>query len=108
MTAVRQASTFVVRPPMSARAEIRLTPRELEVLSLTAEGLTSKEIGRHLGISPRTADVHRTHLIHKLGLRNRVEAVHYAIRSGILAGPSPAVPDGEDARRTASLVETST
>jgi DNA-binding CsgD family transcriptional regulator len=90
MTAVRQASTFVLRPPMSVPAEIRLTPRELEVLALTAEGLTSKEIGRHLGISPRTADVHRTHLIHKLGLRNRVEAVHYAIRSGILVGrPAP-------------------
>jgi DNA-binding CsgD family transcriptional regulator len=56
----------------------------LEVLCLTAEGLTSKEIARHLGISPRTADVHRTHLIHKLGLRNRVEAVHYALTSGIL------------------------
>ena len=104
MTAVRQASTFVVRPPLSARAEIRLTPRELEVLSLTAEGLTSKEIGRHLGISPRTADVHRTHLIHKLGLRNRVEAVHYAIRSGILAGPSQGPVESapqDDARRTA-------
>jgi DNA-binding CsgD family transcriptional regulator len=63
----------------------RLTRRELEVLSLTAEGLTSKEIARELGISPRTADVHRTHLIHKLGLRNRVEAVHYALTTGILA-----------------------
>jgi DNA-binding CsgD family transcriptional regulator len=89
--------------PSSAAA--RLTPRELQVLSLTAEGLTSKEIARHLGISPRTADVHRTHLIHKLGLRNRVEAVHYALTTGLLAvdRPRAVVQDGElePARRTA-------
>jgi DNA-binding CsgD family transcriptional regulator len=62
----------------------KLTPRELEVLELTARGCTSKEIAQHLGISPRTADVHRTHLIRKLGFRNRVEAVRYALSAGIL------------------------
>ena len=99
MTAVHAR---IVRSPVAAP---RLTPRELEVLSLTAEGLTSKEIARELGISPRTADVHRTHLIHKLGLRNRVEAVHYALTNGILAfaGPRPAAADPvpEVARRSA-------
>ena len=64
--------------------EPHLTPRELEVLGLTVEGLTSKEIGTRLGISPRTADVHRTRMIHKLGLRNRAQAIRYAITSGIL------------------------
>lgn len=63
----------------------KLTPRELEVLGLTARGMTSKEIAVHLGISPRTADVHRTHLIRKLGFRNRVEAVRYALSVGILS-----------------------
>jgi DNA-binding CsgD family transcriptional regulator len=62
----------------------KLTPRELEVLGLTARGMTSKQIAVHLGISPRTADVHRTHLIRKLGFRNRVEAVRYALSAGIL------------------------
>jgi DNA-binding CsgD family transcriptional regulator len=61
-----------------------LTPRELEVLGLTAKGYTSKEIAKRLGISPRTADVHRTHVIRKLGSRNRVEAVRYALSVGIL------------------------
>jgi DNA-binding CsgD family transcriptional regulator len=65
----------------------KLTPRELEVLGLTARGMTSKQIGVHLGISPRTADVHRTHLIRKLGFRNRVEAVRYALSAGILSLP---------------------
>jgi DNA-binding CsgD family transcriptional regulator len=78
-----------IAPTAHGRPEPRLTPRELEVLSLTAEGLTSKEIGRHLGISPRTADVHRTHVIHKLGLRNRVEAVHYALTNGLLSFDRP-------------------
>lgn len=66
----------------------RLTPRELEILSLTVEGLTSREIGHRLGISPRTADVHRAHLTHKLGLRNRAQVIRYAITSGILDVPA--------------------
>jgi DNA-binding CsgD family transcriptional regulator len=61
-----------------------LTARERQVLLLTAEGLTSKEIAGRLGISPRTADVHRAHVIQKLGLRNRVEAVRYALTSGMV------------------------
>ena len=61
-----------------------LTARERQVLLLTAEGLTSKEIAGRLGISPRTADVHRAHVIQKLGLRNRVEAVRYALTTGMV------------------------
>ncbi len=61
-----------------------LTAREREILRLTAEGLTSKQMAGLLGISPRTADVHRAHVIRKLGLRNRVEVVRYALKSGLV------------------------
>ncbi|MBI4421277.1 MAG: response regulator transcription factor [Gemmatimonadetes bacterium] len=62
----------------------RLSPREREVLHLTVEGLTSKEIATRLGISPRTAEAHRAHLMHKLGVRNRVELIRYAAELGIV------------------------
>ena len=75
---------FTPTPEAFPTLQRKLTPRELEVLGLTAKGMTSKEIDVHLGISPRTADVHRTHLIRKLGFRNRVEAVRYALSAGIL------------------------
>jgi DNA-binding CsgD family transcriptional regulator len=45
--------------------------REREVLSLIAEGLSSKEIARALGISPRTAECHTDHIRSKLGIRKR-------------------------------------
>lgn len=64
-----------------------LTMRERQVLLLTAEGLTSKEIAGRLGISPRTADVHRAHVIQKLGLRNRVEAIRYVMDHPMKAEP---------------------
>lgn len=45
----------------------RLSPREREVLALIVEGLTNKEIGRALALSPRTVEAHRAHLFDKLG-----------------------------------------
>jgi DNA-binding NarL/FixJ family response regulator len=56
-----------------------LTEREREVLQLTGEGLTSKEIGRALHISHRTVDKHRQNIREKLGLRNSMEMVRYAL-----------------------------
>jgi two-component system response regulator NreC len=61
-----------------------LTTREREVLQLAAEGHTSSEIAARLGISPRTAETHRTHLIHKLGLRTQADLIRYALRRGII------------------------
>jgi DNA-binding NarL/FixJ family response regulator len=61
-----------------------LTPRELEVLKLIAEGYTSKEIAAMLVISIKTVDRHRTNMLDKLGMRDRVELTRYAIRRGLI------------------------
>jgi DNA-binding NarL/FixJ family response regulator len=61
-----------------------LTPRELEVLKLIAEGHTSKEIAAMLVISIKTVDRHRTNMLDKLGMRDRVELTRYAIRRGLI------------------------
>jgi DNA-binding NarL/FixJ family response regulator len=62
----------------------RLTPRERQVLHLAAEGLSNPAIGQRLGISPRTAQTHRAHVMEKLGLRNRKELIVYAVSHGLL------------------------
>ncbi|MEU3277964.1 response regulator transcription factor [Streptomyces antibioticus] len=61
-----------------------LTPREEEVLKLVAEGHSSKEIAEILFISVKTVHRHRANLLHKLGLRDRLELTRYAIRSGLI------------------------
>jgi DNA-binding NarL/FixJ family response regulator len=61
-----------------------LTPRELEVVKLIAEGMTSDEIARELFISKKTVDRHRANVLEKLGVRNRVELTRYAIRRGLV------------------------
>ena len=57
-----------------------LTAREREVLQLIAEGRTTKEVASVLGISFKTAESHRTHLMHKLGIHETAGLVRYAIR----------------------------
>ncbi len=59
-----------------------LTPREREVLSLIAEGLTNREIAEALVISVKTVDRHRENIMHKLNLHNRVELVKSIARPG--------------------------
>jgi DNA-binding NarL/FixJ family response regulator len=61
-----------------------LSPRELEVVKLIAEGFTSEEIGQQLFISKKTVDRHRENVLEKLGMRNRVELTRYAIRRGLV------------------------
>lgn len=65
------------------RSEL-LTPRELEVLKLVAEGHSSQRIAEMLVISIKTVDRHREHIIDKLGVRDRVGLTRYAIRSGLI------------------------
>ena len=67
-----------------ATPEDPLTPRELEVVKLIAEGHTSEEIAEQLFISKKTVDRHRANILEKLGMRNRVELTRYAIRRGLV------------------------
>ena len=61
-----------------------LTPRELEVLRLTAKGLGNRDIARIIGRSEETAKVHLKHVMAKLGVSGRTEAVTLAIQRGII------------------------
>ena len=61
-----------------------LTPRELEVVKLIAEGHTSKEIATTLVLSIKTVESHRTNILTKLGMRDRVDLTRYAIRRGLV------------------------
>jgi DNA-binding NarL/FixJ family response regulator len=61
-----------------------LTPRELEVIKLIAEGLTSEEVGETLVIAKNTVDRHRDNILEKLGMRNRVDLTRYAIKRGLV------------------------
>jgi DNA-binding NarL/FixJ family response regulator len=61
-----------------------LSPREKEVLALTAEGYSSTEIGKRLFISPKTVDTYRSRIMEKLELTHRSELVRFALRVGLL------------------------
>jgi len=62
-----------------------LTQREQEVLTLIAEGLTNKQVGERLGISPKTVARHRDNITHKLNLSSRTELARYAIQKGLIS-----------------------
>jgi DNA-binding CsgD family transcriptional regulator len=70
----------------AARDPFGLSPREIEVLALLAAGRTNREIGEELFISPKTASVHVTHILAKLGVSSRVEAALAGSRAGIVGG----------------------
>lgn len=62
-----------------------LTPRQQEVLTLIAEGLSNHEIANELDISVRTVERHRENIMKRLNLHSRVELVKYALRKGLVA-----------------------
>jgi DNA-binding NarL/FixJ family response regulator len=74
--------------PPSPLARLGLTAREQEVLALVALGRTNAQIAETLFISPKTATVHVSNILGKLGVRNRVEAATVAHRLGIVQ-PEP-------------------
>ena len=78
---------YAVDRPLTTRQADRyelLTDREREVLEILARGMTYDEIGEHLVISPRTAETHRTNLMHKLGLNTSAEVTLYAVQRGLI------------------------
>ncbi len=80
------ASTAVVEAYVatSNATPPELTEREREVLQLVAEGKTSKEIAEKLGITWKTAESHRTHIMEKLAIHDVAGLVRYAIRHGMI------------------------
>jgi DNA-binding NarL/FixJ family response regulator len=73
------------RPPAAAGARgPKLTRREREVLRLIGEGATTKEVANRLGISPKTAQVHRENVKQKLDLRSTAAIVRYAIKHKLI------------------------
>ena len=61
-----------------------LTARELQVMEMLARGMTNREIAEHLGISGKTVDTHRGHVLKKLGIRNNSELTSFAVKHGYI------------------------
>jgi DNA-binding NarL/FixJ family response regulator len=81
--------------PLTGRRKVHeLTKRELHVLSLLVDGLTQSEIAEKLFISPKTVGKHIEHILAKLGVHSRAQAVALAVRSGLIEVHRPA-PDVE-------------
>jgi two-component system, NarL family, response regulator NreC len=73
------------QPPIGAQQDKSpLTRRELEVLALMADGLTTKAIASRLGVTFKTAACHRGRILQKLSVDSTVSAVRWAIRTGIV------------------------
>lgn len=61
-----------------------LTPRERETLLLIGKGHTNNQIAQHMGVSIKTVERHRTHLMQKLNVRNLVELIRVALKQGLI------------------------
>jgi DNA-binding NarL/FixJ family response regulator len=71
--------------PQAPEGARKMTPRQREVLQLSAEGRSAKEVASLLHISSRTAEYHRARVMKLLGIRTAAELVQYAIRNGIIS-----------------------
>jgi DNA-binding NarL/FixJ family response regulator len=84
----KDADDQLPRPGSDLEAAVApeaLTPREIQVLALLAEGLSNKSIAVQLGISDQTVKFHVAAIIGKLGAANRTEAVRRGLRRGLIA-----------------------
>jgi DNA-binding CsgD family transcriptional regulator len=84
----RRGGPPVIAVPDDAQPRV-LSPRELEVLGLVAEGYTSKEIGLTLHVAEETVKSHVTSVLARLDARNRAHAVALALRANVLLPPQP-------------------
>jgi DNA-binding NarL/FixJ family response regulator len=71
-------------PVSSTPGPAELSPREVEVLGLVAEGLTNAQVAQRLFLSPRTVQRHLNSIYHKLGVSSRTAATRFAIEHGLL------------------------
>ena len=78
------AQQALIRDFVSRGEQPDLTPREQEVVKLIAEAHTNREIAEILHLSEKTVESHRANVLQKLGMRDRVELVRYAIRHGLV------------------------
>ena len=84
------------RPAYGEMRPIHLTPRERDVLSLLAEGLSNKLICRRLNIAPSTVKVHVARILAELGVSTRLQAVLAAQAHGLVSRGSAVYPDGRE------------
>jgi len=84
----------IPRPAPPAELD-ELSERELEVFRLVARGLSNAEIGQELFISETTVKTHVTHILAKLGLRDRVQAVVLAHQTGLFAADVATAPESD-------------
>jgi DNA-binding NarL/FixJ family response regulator len=83
---ITQTVVAAVAASVESRAEqTLLTEREIEVLRLVAEGLSSRELAERLNISVKTVDTHRANIMEKIGAHNTAELTKYAIRAGLVS-----------------------
>ena len=83
-TTAATARCTTLRTAAEHTPRIALTPRETEVVSLIAEGLTNAAIGEHIGRTEETVKVHVKNILQKLGAKDRTEAVTQATRRGFI------------------------
>lgn len=83
-SAASELRRFARRAQAASSIEAPITARERQILELAAEGFTTHQIGRRLGISPRTVEAHIAKLYRKLGVKTRIQAVARAAALGLI------------------------
>lgn len=83
-TAVEELGRFARQARAGSEVGASLSPREREILPLLADGLTMQQIGRRLGISPRTVETHVSKLYRKLAVHTRLQAIARGASLGLI------------------------